>query len=140
MRLVEMAFKNASQYMENNLNTYLSKENKTIVADIKMAVNEAKNINKNSKYMSPISNSEKAVELLFEAPMNQITSINRTDEGNFILKVINSSDPDMVKFNETKEADYEAKIEREKETEFNKWYADKLKEAKIIDKRFMAIQ
>jgi excinuclease ABC subunit C len=32
LRLIEMAYKNASQYMENNLNTYLSKENKTITA------------------------------------------------------------------------------------------------------------
>ncbi|MBI9010561.1 MAG: excinuclease ABC subunit UvrC [Tenericutes bacterium] len=32
MRLIEMAKKNASQYMENNLNSYLSKENKTINA------------------------------------------------------------------------------------------------------------
>jgi len=118
----------------------LSKEGKDIVADIKMAVNEARNINKNSKYMTPISNSEKAVELLFEAPMNQVTGINYTDEGNFILKVIDSSEPDMEKFNETKEADFQAKIEREKETEFNKWYAEKLKNARIIDKRFMAVQ
>lgn len=118
----------------------LSKDGKDVVADIKIAVNEARNINKNSKYMPPISNSEKAVELLFEAPMNQITSINTTDEGNFILKVINSTEADMEKFNETKEADYEAKIEREKESEFNKWYGDKLKKATIIDKRFMAIQ
>ncbi len=118
----------------------LTKEDKDIVADIKMAVNEAKNINKNSKYMAPISNSEKAVEILFNAPMNQVTPLNLTDEGNFILKVISSTEADMAKFNETKEADYEAKIEREKETEFNKWYGEKLKEASIIDKRFMAIQ
>ena len=32
IRLIEMAFKNASQYMENNLNQYLSQENKTITA------------------------------------------------------------------------------------------------------------
>ncbi len=118
----------------------LSNEDKEIVADIKIAVNEAKNINKNSKYMAPISNSEKAVELLFAAPMNQVTAVNKTDEGNFILKVINSIEPDMDKFNESKDTDYQAKIDREKETEFNKWYAERLKEASIIDKRFMAIQ
>lgn len=118
----------------------LSKDGKDVVADIKMAVNEAKNINKSSKYLAPISNSEKAVELLFAAPVNQITAINKTKEGDFILMVMDSSEPDMVKFNETKEADFQAKIEREKENEFNKWYAEKLKKAAIIDKRFMAIQ
>jgi len=118
----------------------LTKEGNDILADIKMAVNEARNVNKNSKYLAPISNSEKAIEILFDAPLNKITPINYTDEGNFILKVINHTDPDMEKFNNTKEADYEAKVEREKESEFNKWYAEKLKEAKITDKRFMAIQ
>ncbi len=118
----------------------LSKEGNDVVADIKMALNEARNINKNSKYLAPISNSEKAVEILFDAPMNQITEINYTDEGNFILKVISSVEADMEQFNKTKEADYEAKVEREKESEFNKWYAEKLKEARITDKRFMAIQ
>ncbi len=118
----------------------LSNDGNDIVADIKMAVNEARNINKNSKYLAPISNSEKAVEILFNAPMNQLTEINFTDEGNFILKVIDSVEADMEKFNATKEADYEAKVNREKETEFNKWYAEKLKEARITDKRFMAIQ
>ncbi|MBI9031475.1 peptidylprolyl isomerase [bacterium] len=118
----------------------LSNENQEVVADIKMAVNEARNINKNSKYMAPISNSEKAIELLFEAPMNQLSEINKTDEGNFIIKVVSSSDPDLEAFSKTKDADYEAKIEREKETEFNKWYAEKLKDARVTDRRFMAIQ
>lgn len=118
----------------------LTKEGNDILAEIKMAVNEARNVNKNSKYLAPISNSEKAIEILFDAPLNKITPINYTDEGNFILKVINHTDADMEKFNKTKEADYEAKVEREKESEFNKWYAEKLKEAKITDKRFMAIQ
>ncbi len=118
----------------------LSKDGDKVVADIKMAVNEARNINKNSKYLAPISNSEKAVEILFNAPMKQFTEINFTDEGNFTLKVINESKPDMDKFNKTKVADYDAKVEREKESEFNKWYAEKLKKARITDKRFMAIQ
>lgn len=118
----------------------LSKDGITVVADIKMAVNEAKNVNKKGKYLAPISNSEKAVELLFAAPLQEITDINRTDEGDFILKVVSSEDPDLESFNETKFADYETKVEREKETEFNKWYGQKLKDARVIDERFMAIQ
>lgn len=118
----------------------LAKDGKDVVADIKMAVNEAKNTNKNSKYLAPINNSAKAVEHLFAASLNEITDINRTDEGNFILKVISAQDADLDKFNETKEADYAAKVEREKESEFNKWYGEKLKAASVVDKRFMAIQ
>lgn len=118
----------------------LTKDGKDVVAEIQMAVNEARNVNKNSKYLAPISNSEKAVELLFAAPLREITDVNRTDEGNFILKVVSSEDPDMESFNETKFADYETKVEREKENEFNKWYGQKLKDAMVIDQRFMAIQ
>jgi peptidyl-prolyl cis-trans isomerase D len=118
----------------------LNKDGKKIVADIKMAVNEARNINKNSKYLTPISNSEKAIELLFEAPMNKFTAIEKTDEGNFIVKVIAEETPDMDKFASTKDDDFNKKVEQEKDSEFNKWYGQKLKDAVIIDQRFMAFE
>ncbi len=118
----------------------LSNSDKGVVADIQMAVNEAKNINKASKYLSPISNSEEAIKILFDAPMNKLTGLNKTEQGNFILKVISEEKPDMEKFNETKEDDFAKKVENEKNSEFNKWYAEQLKQAKIVDKRFMPVE
>lgn len=118
----------------------LNKEDKKIVANIKMAVNEAKNISKVSKYLSPISNSEAAVELLFSSKLQTLTDILTTDEGNFMIKVISHENPDMEKYSETRNSEFEKKIEQDKNSEFNKWYGQKLKEAKVIDRRFMVIK
>lgn len=117
----------------------LKKEGRKVVADIKMALNQANNVNKNSKYLSPISGSEDAVKILFDAKLNSLSDIQKTEEGNFLIKVVSEETPDMDKFAETKDEDLKKKNEREKSAKFNQWYAQQIKEAAIDDQRFMPI-